>query len=180
MSATKARRRPRATAFTLIEMMMAMGVSALTLSMVAPFVLYSGKSFAAMANYADMNTTALNAIDRLSKEVRQTQGLTTFATNQIVLDDGTNGPLTYTFSTGTRTLSRVQGGTTTVLLREVDYGEFAMYQRTTISNSYSQYVAADAASCKLIDVKWTCSRQVFGLKINTEIGQAARIVIRKN
>jgi Tfp pilus assembly protein PilW len=163
-----------------MELMVAMGLSVLTLSMVAPFVLYSGKSFAAMANYADMNTVALNTIDRMTKEIRQTSGLTSFATNQIVLDDGTNGPLTYAFSTATRTLSRVQGGASTVLLRDVDSGEFAMYQRTTISNSYQQYVATAAAACKLIDVKWTCSRLVFGLKINTEIGQSARIVIRKN
>ena len=177
MFLTRSRTREQA-ALTLIEMVMAMGISSLLLGLVIPLTLYAGKSFAALANYVDLNTKDINALDQLTHDVRQAVQLTSFATNRIGLDDGTNGPLTFSFTNGS--LVKIEGGKTSTLLSGVDYGEFAMYQRTTISNSYNQYVATNVADCKEITVKWSCSRQLFGAKVNTENGQTARVVIRKN
>jgi hypothetical protein len=97
----------------------------------------------------------------------------------IVLDDGTNGSLTFAFTTN-KTLTRVEGSKTNTLLTEVDFGQFAIYQHALVSNSYDQVVAPDASTAKQVGVKWTCSRQIFGAKLTTDNGQTARIVIRKN
>jgi len=159
-------------------MLVAMGVGSLVLALVVPLALYAGKSLTGMANYVELNTGGVNTLDRLTYDIRQAVSLTSFATNRIVMDSGTNGTLTLEFTNST--LVRVLGTQTNTLLTGVDYGEFFMFQRTTISNSYSQYVATNVSDAKLIEVKWTCSRTIAGSKVNTESGQTARIVIRKN
>ena len=163
---------------TLIEMMVSMTIGSIVSLGVASLIFYSTRTFAAMANYVDLNSSDVNTLDRLTYDIRQAVSLTSFATNKIVLDSGTNGTLTLSFTNST--LVRVLGTQTNTLLTGVDYGEFFMFQRTTISNSYNQYVAANVSDAKLIEVKWTCSRQITGSKMNTENGQTARIVIRKN
>lgn len=169
----------RTGAFTLVELMLSMGIAGLVASVVLPLMLYSSRSFAVMANYTELNGDSVNALDQLTRDIRQVVSLTSFATNQISMDDGTNGTLTFKFST-TNTLVRIQGSQSRVLLRGVDYGKFSIYQRTTISNSWDQYTATDAADCKAIEVQWKCSRQVAGVSLTTENDQSARIVIRKN
>jgi len=178
MSTIKTPRRPCRAAFSLTELLIAMGISSLVVGTVMSMVLYAGKSMAALVNYADLNASGVKTLDQLSRDIRQSVKLTSFSTNTIVLDDGTNGPLTFTFSANK--LLRQQGAKSTTLLTGVDYGEFAMYQRTTISNSYNQYVATNVSSCKTLVVKWNCSRTILGSKVNTESGKTARIVIRKN
>ena len=178
MCATRPGPGGRRRAFTLLEMLVALGIGSLVMALVVPLALFAGKSLTGMANYVDLNTSDVNTLDRLTYDVRQAVSLTSFATNRIVMDSGTNGTLTLSFTNGS--LIRVLGTQTNTLLTGVDYGEFFMFQRTTISNSYNQYVATNVSAAKLIEVKWTCSRLVMGNKINTENGQTARIVIRKN
>ena len=168
----------RRRGFSLIEVLVGIAVTSIVLSIAMPLLLYSGKSFAGMANYADLNGDSINAMDHLTRDIRQVVSLTTFATNQITLDDGTNGALSFAFTEGT--LTRVQGTRTNVLLRGVDFGQFKMYQRTTISNSFDQYPAINVADCKSINVQWKCSRKMVGTSMNTDNEQSAKIVIRKN
>jgi prepilin-type N-terminal cleavage/methylation domain-containing protein len=165
-------------AFTVLELMVAMAIGSLLMAAVMALGLYAGRTMAAIVNYIDLNASSVNAGDQLTRDIRQSVRLTSFSTNSIVLDDGTNGPLTFSFSGGK--LLRNQGSKTKTLLTGVNYGEFAMYQRTTISNSYNQYAATDTASCKALLVKWNCSRIIFGSTVNTESGKTKRIVIRKS
>jgi len=169
----------RQSGFTLLEILVSIGIAGLILSLVMPLVIYSGKSFAGMANYVEMNANTVGAMDQLTRDIRQAVRLTSFATNQIVLNDSTNGSLTFTFATNA-TFVRTQGSKTNVLLRGVSSGSFAMYQRTTVSNSYNQFAATNVMDCKLISVQWKCSRSNPGSATNSESDQSARIVIRKN
>ena len=52
-------------------------------------------------------------------------------------------------------------------------------QRNPVGGSYDIYPAATAATAKVINVSWMCSRKIFGIKEDTESVQTARIVIRK-
>jgi hypothetical protein len=45
--------------------------------------------------------------------------------------------------------------------------------------SYDVYPAASAATAKVVNVSWICSRQIMNGMENTESVQTARIVIRK-
>lgn len=179
LTTKKTKRRRRAT--TLVEYIVAAGVGSLVAMAVVPLTLYSGYNFATLANFADLNSTSLNTVDRMTSEIRRAAKLTSFSTTQIILDMGTNqAPLTYTYSPITRTLTREQGGYTKVLMREVDALQFAMYQRNPKPGLFEHYSTTNVSDGRVLTVKWNCSRVLFGNRVTSESLEAARIVLRKN
>jgi hypothetical protein len=65
----------------------------------------------------------------------------------------------------------------TVLLTQCDTLFFDLSQRNP-SNNFTFYPISDPRTAKLVDVTWTCSRQLLQAKVNTESVQTAKIVIR--
>lgn len=181
MSSIKSVSQRKLAGATLAEYMVSVGIGALVFLVVASLSLYSGRSFAGLANYVDLHSASVLALDRMTRDVRQTVGLVGYSTNWLVFNDGTNKPpLIYFYSPGARTLTRVQGSEINLLLKECDSLQFSIYQRTPLSGSYDQYPTANATNCKVVEVKWNCSRAILGAKMNTESGQSAKIVIRKH
>src|SRR6185295_7153586 len=101
-----------------------------------------------------------------------------FKTNSISFVDQNSNTLSFAYSSTNRLLTRVQGGQTNTLLRDCDFLEFGIFQRTPQSNSFALYTASELTNCKVVSIKWSCSRSLFGVKANTEQGQTARIVLR--
>ena len=165
---------------TLVELMVAVAIGALILAAVGKLSLFTARSFVALGNYNDLDQASRNALDIMSREIRQTRGLTTYATNQLIFKDYDGVLLTYVWDPNPNalTLSRIkEGAQTKVLLRQCDFLSFGIYQRNP-SNNFIFYPAASPAQAKLINVSWRCSRQIFQKKINTESVQTAKIVIR--
>ena len=167
-------------AFTLLEYVIGIGIGSLVLLTILSLSIYSGKSFAGLANYVDLNSASLNALDQMSKDIRQCVAVTGYATNQVTLNDGTLSPLIYSYDPTARTLTRQSGGKAKVLLTQCDDLRFAIYQRTPLPGTYDQYPVAAVANCKVVAVKWVCSRTILGAKVNSEDIQEAKIVIRKH
>lgn len=176
-------RKRRAAAFTLAETLVAAGISSMVLLAMASFSSFSGRSFAAMGNYADLDNRSRGALDRMSRDIRQCDSLSSYTSNsairRIILNDFDGLPLTYTFDVNARTLSRIKNGTTTTCLTECDSLDFGIYQRTPMGGAFEQFPTATAASCKVIQVRWICSRTIMGNKVNTESVQSAKVVIRR-
>src|ERR1041385_3261271 len=80
---------------TLVEMMVAVVAATLVMAVVAQLTLYTARSFVALGNYDTLDQASLNAIDIMSRDIRQTRGLTSFATNQLIFVDYDGGQLTY-------------------------------------------------------------------------------------
>jgi hypothetical protein len=164
---------------TLVEIMVALAVASILLLAVATLGLYGGRSFAGLANYTDLDARSRHALDRLTKDVRQVNRLTASTSTSLTFEDADGSSLQYVYSPGNRTLSRVKGGATEVLLTECDSLSFAIFQRNPINGTYNQYPTASPATTKLINVTWTCSRKILGNTMNTENVQTAKVVIRK-
>ncbi len=171
----------RAPAFTLVETLVAMGVGSMLLVVIFSLSFYSSRSFAAMANYADLDSASRNALDRMTRDIRGVNRLTSFSTNQVSFEDIDLSTLSYVYNPLQRTLVRTQKGVSQVLLTECDRLTFSIFQRNPIGGTYDQYPAANNNPdlCKLVQVNWTCSRKIFGQKVNTESVQTAKIVIRR-
>jgi len=167
-------------AFTLVEYVIGIGIGSLVLLTILSLSLYSGKSFAGLANYVDLNASSVNALDQMSKDIRQCVALTGYSSTQVTFDDGTLSPLIYSYDPTARTLTRQSGGQAKVLLTQCDDLRFAIYQRTPLPGSYDQYPVAAVTTCKVVAVKWVCSRTILGAKVNSEDIQEAKIVIRKH
>src|SRR5213596_496006 len=185
---------------TLAELLIAIGISGMIFVAVGMMIFFSGRSYAALANYVDLDNRSRQALDLMSKEIRQVDCVTNSATatlpsgqvvtNQLVLSgtetNGTSYTITYTYnpSSANKTLTRLkQGGFgyqgTTTLLTGCTYLNFRMFTRVPKDNSLDQFDAADLATCKVVQIDWICSRKIFNQSDNTESVQSAKVVIRK-
>jgi prepilin-type N-terminal cleavage/methylation domain-containing protein len=173
----KSPRRSR-SGFTLMELMVATGLGVIVFAAVAVGSVFSARSFMAMGNYAELDGASRNALDVMSREIRQTKGLAAFATNQLTFKDydgATN--LTYSWNPTSGILTRQKGATTTVLLKQCNSLIFGVSQQNP-TNDFNFYPAQSLKTVALIDVSWVCSRQIMQQKVNTESVQTAKIVIR--
>jgi hypothetical protein len=164
---------------TLAEFLIGLGVASLVLLAVAGFTIFSSKSMVGIWNYVDLDQRSQVAIDTLTREVRQTTGLSEFATNRLTFSESDGVPLVYEFFPGRKTLERTKGGNTKVLLTECDALTFAIFQRNPSNAVYDYFPTATATNCKLINVSWVCTRKILGSSVNSESVQTAKIVIRK-
>src|SRR5258706_9627650 len=116
--------------FTLIEMLVAVLIATLVFAVVGKLLIYTARSFLALGNYNDLDQASQNALDVISREIRQTQKLGSFKTNQLVFQNF-NGltNLSYSWNPATRILTRTNGAQVTTLLRECDYLSLNISQR---------------------------------------------------
>jgi hypothetical protein len=176
----------RTAAFTLVEASVAVGLGTLILAVVASLSVYSARTFSAMSNYVDLDMHSRNALDVISREVRQATA---------VIDRQTNAGVSYLTLTNTDTLTSFKiswvmdaatlyvqksGQPRVAVLNGCDAWNVWLYNRapnldpTTLSFN----AATNLASCKLVNMSWRCSRTILGSKINTESVQTAQIVLR--
>src|SRR5882724_3144372 len=167
-------------AFTLVEVMMASGIGLMALLVIMLLSLYSSRSFAAIANYADMDERSQLALDKMSREIRQAHRLVKYSPTSITIEDKSSNPVQFIYDPEARSLVRVAAGVTTTNLTECDSLKFSNYQGTIRSNTFDAYNEMYVTNSRLIQVTWTCSRSILGAKMNTESVQSAKIVIRNN
>ena len=167
--------------FTLTETLIAAGLGSIVLAGVAALTFYSSRSFAAIANYVDLDYRSRITLDKMSQQIRQANRLTASTSTSLTFEDYDGGTLTYNYDANAKTLTRTKNGLTDSkpLLTECDFLQFLIFQRNPIGGTYDQFTAASAATCKLVQLKWVCSRKIFGSPVNTESVQSAKIVIRK-
>lgn len=182
----KSARRTEA-ALTLIEIMVAMGIGCVLLAIIATLSFWSSRSFAAMANYAELDNASRNALDILTRDIREVRGLHTFTTNanvkELALIDSDGQPLYFRYNINEKTVTRVKSGETYTLLRDCVLLNFNLYQRNNVSNTFNQYKVFSGTNtsmtCKVIQIDWICSRKLLPTElINSESVQTAKIVIR--
>lgn len=180
------RQRPAAGGFTLVELMVSVGLGILLLAVVALLFINGSRSFVAMGNYQDLDVKSMRALDTFSMEIRNATGLVSYTPGtSLTLTNATAGTLTkLTYNATARnlvmvkTLAGVQ--TVTTNLTGCDSWSFSLYNKApnTSSTNITFNAAAGAADCKLISMNWRCSRTILGSKLNTESVQTAQVVLR--
>ena len=166
---------------TLAELMVATSVGSIVALGLASLSVFTARSFAAMANYVDLDHRSRIALDTMSREIRQATRLTASTTTSLTFEDFDGGTLQYVYDTQAKTLSRIKAGVPNgkPLLEECDSLSFSIYQRNPVGGTYDQYETSSASTCKLVQLRWVCSRKILGVAKNTESVQSAKIVIRK-
>jgi len=170
-------KRRHCSGISVLEMMVAGSLASLVFAATAMLWIFSTRSFVALGNYSDLDKASRNALDLMSRDIRQTKSLSTFSPTSLTFQDWDGGALTYTYDSNARTLTKQKNGVNTLLLGQCDYLNFDISQRNP-SNNFTFYATTNASLAKLIDVSWKCSRTILGAKINTESVQTAKIVIR--
>jgi Tfp pilus assembly protein PilW len=169
----------RIAGMTLVETLVAAGITSLLFMVVGSATVFFRYSMVAMANYNDLQTQSRSALDRMTREIRQSSGVGAFSTNSFSLVNADGSTIQYAYSPNSRTLTRTQAGQNEVVLQECGSLTFSNFQRNVMPGTYTQYAAGTNTS-KMIQLNWVCSRAVMGSKINTECVQSAKVVIRDN
>jgi prepilin-type N-terminal cleavage/methylation domain-containing protein len=179
--------RRQTSGMTLFEMMIAIGIGSIVLTMVSLLYLFGLRSFAAMGNYAELDGKSRHSLDVMSREMRQAthviaaqnSGTTHYITlaNLAISPTVTNK---YTWDGSSKTLvwEHWEAGTITTQtnLTGCSSWTFSMYSRAPDTNG-EFVVTSDKTMCKLINLNWKCSRTVIG-QINSEAVLTAQIVLR--
>jgi hypothetical protein len=156
-----------------------MAISMILMAAVASLSLYTGRSFAMLANYVDLDNTSRTALDILTRDIRQVRYVDPSTSSHMVFTDYDLQPLEFIYNQDRKTLTRIKGGEVKVLLYECDELSFNMYQRNPIAGTFDLVGTSNNEQCLAVDVSWICSRKILGQRVNTESVQTARIVIRK-
>ena len=157
--------------------MIAVLIGGIALSLVASMMWSTGRSYAAVWNYVELDMQSRNTLDTMINEIRQVRRLKAHTVYSLTFEDKDGLDLEYVYDPVAEVLIRKKNGVDKILLEGAESLEFQIFQRTPIGGTYNQYPTADPATCKLVQLKWTCVRDVMGQK-NTESVQSTKIVIR--
>ncbi len=167
----------RQAGFTLVEIIIATGIASLVAVTLASIYLYSTRTFTDLSNYMDFEAQSRQALDRISRTIRQADALTYIAANKATFQVGTN-TISFTYYPASRRFLRESAGTNQLLLSDCDYVHYSLFQRNLTNGNYDYYPAATPASCKVVQLDWGCSRPMLG-RSNTATAVSAKVVIRK-
>jgi len=168
---------------SLIELLVAMAAGSLVLASAVTIFIYGLFSFAGMGNYAILTGQSRKSLDQMSREMREATQVVasqkTATTKSLSLTNAHSGQLTtYSWDSETGLLTAASSGQQQqVCLSGCDDWDFTLYQRTP-TNAWTFYPTTDLPLCKLINMRWKCSRTILGKKINTENVVTAQIVLR--
>jgi len=162
---------------TLVELLVSMSIGLIVLAALGTFMVYTARSFAALGNYNDLDQASRLALDVMSRDIRQVKSVSTYSSNDLTFVNYDGTALRYFWDPATRTLRRTVRGRESVLLTECNYLRFGISQRNP-SNNFNFYPPSNTTLTKLVDVSWSCSRDIMQRAVNTEQVQTAKIVIR--
>ncbi|MGB9602523.1 MAG: PilW family protein, partial [Limisphaerales bacterium] len=109
--------------FTFPELLVTIGVGSIVFIAVASLSLYTGRSFAAITNYVELDNNSRNALDILTRDIRQVNFLDSFTSTSLVFEDSDKKPLMFIYDPNKKIFYRVKEGITNILLTGCD--EFA-------------------------------------------------------
>lgn len=173
-------RRSLSAGFTFMEMMIATTIGLMAMSALGTLSLYTARSFLAMSNYSELSQQSRNALDFMTGEIRQANRLVSGGGSSISLEDWDGKKLAYYYDGDLKQLIRdKEDEDPKVLLENCEEFSATLFQRNPVEGEYEQYPSATAWTCKLIQLDWRCAKSVMGDRVNSEVVQSAKIVIRK-
>jgi len=179
------RRKSTNSGWTLLEMMFGVAIFSVAGAAMATAYIFSLRSFQAMSNYSVLDQQNRQAMDLLTREIRQAWYVSAKDNNSLTLVDGSRQTVTYNFSPYTQQLTRTADGRTSVLLNDCSLINFTMATRVpnTNVNDFNYYTdiykTTDINEAKVINLSWKTRRELPGGVGQSENIQTARIVIRK-
>ena len=176
------KRLKRIAAYTMIEMMIAVAVFSIAGGAMGSAYLFGLRSFQSLSNYAKLDKENREAVDRISRELREASSISSFDNylqNKLVFVDGNGKSITYQFNRYAQTLSRTSNGVVSVMLTNCSLINFNLGTRA-VSTNYVYDATTDPNHAKIIDLTWKTSKSLMGGRLTeSENIQTARIILRK-
>jgi prepilin-type N-terminal cleavage/methylation domain-containing protein len=165
--------------FSLLETMISTALFGVALAAVMAVYLYSTRSFAMLANYAQLDQDNRLALDKITRELRGAQTIVSNNANSITLEFPNSPNITYLFDASSRQLERVQAGLgRTVLLTNCDLLSFSVGQRNVTNGTFDNYPAPSGMPVKEIQFSWKTRVPNGVVDSTSESIQTAKIIVR--
>jgi prepilin-type N-terminal cleavage/methylation domain-containing protein len=180
MSRISARRNSSARGFSLLELMIALSLSAIVLAAIIAAYLFVGRNLTRLVNLQQQETKSRRTLKMFTTDLSAAISLTTSTDTQIVLTKPTAAStetVTYTYTAGagnTGTFTRTDSTGTLTLLTNLSAFDFSYYSESgnAIANSSPQSVKS---------VEFTFTSKVGTSSIGTETSStivSPRVVLR--
>ena len=166
-------------AYTLVEMLTATAVASLVFVAVGHMSFYGSRSFAKIVTTVETDQEVRIALERISDDVRRASGIAHFSPKQLIVNNhGTQ--VTYEYRPDYKSLTRKDGtNAVEIILSNCKNLVFHLYQRRPVGESFELIPAKFPAEGKVLQVEWSCSREIPSLKKSLETTKSARVVIRE-
>ncbi|MDE3098936.1 MAG: prepilin-type N-terminal cleavage/methylation domain-containing protein [Verrucomicrobiota bacterium] len=172
--------------FTLVEMTVALAASAMLFLAIIAMTFFTSRSLVMMSNYMDLDQKSRYAVDLIGRDIRNSSALLSYSNGSTIksltLTNATDQTITtITFNAADGTVITTQTGQPALTnLTECDQWNFSLYTRApqSFTNDVSFSSTTTPSQCKMINLDWKCSRQIVGMKLNTESVQTAQIILR--
>ena len=181
-------KRCRVRGFTLAEYLVATSIGLLAIAAALVLWAYASKTCATLLGYVDLSSASKNALDRVSQEVRNAKGVESCSATQLVVRvpprTGTNNDIvTFGYDASNqrliRTLVRSNGARESkVLLTECTNFQFSVYTRVPSNSNFGLNTTWTTNEAKVVQMQWTCIRQITGDKSSVESQVSSKVVIR--
>jgi len=170
----------RHRAFTLVETLLASSIGLIVLTAALVLWAYATRTCASLLNYADLSSQSKYALDSLSQQIRNSKSIQSCSSQQLVLLDPDNQVVTVSYDSSAKKLAVRQGtNNAKTLLTGCTNFQFAIYQRTPISNSFQFYTNGFSTNtAKVVQMQWSCMRKLTGSTGNAENQVSAMVVVR--
>jgi prepilin-type N-terminal cleavage/methylation domain-containing protein len=169
--------------FTLVELMIAVGLSGFILAGVLSSFLFLGRSGANIRNYSDMEAQARKALELFAEDTRQASDATWASATSVTLNvDGIN--VVYSYNAGTFTRTSTSGSTTLLTGIQAPTRTNPFFRAYSITGDeitdFSTAAARSAArnATKQIQISLSAARRTQTVTAATNIVLSARYVLR--
>ncbi len=173
-------------AWTMMEAMVATGLFSIFSAAFLMTYVFSVRSFTAVSNYSLLDSKNRQAMDMLTREIRQALKVNNYTSNPATLSivNGDGDTVIYSFDPDARQMVRDSSdGAHQVLLTNCTLLDFDVRQRNPSNGVWGIFPTATNQwqnTAKVIQLSWRTSMEISPTaNITSENIQTARIVIRK-
>jgi prepilin-type N-terminal cleavage/methylation domain-containing protein len=178
-------------AWTLVEMMIALGIFSICGVAMMSLYMFSARSLASIYNYASLDQYNRQAMDLLTREIREARQVIDYTTNSdmtsiTILTGETNAQhtITYSFTQASKQFVRndLTDGSRKVLLNSCNMLAFGLFMRSPGFQTYdvtNTAVPPWSNTVKVVQLSWKTTKSLPNGIGESENIQTARIVIRK-
>jgi len=171
----------RQRGFTLVEVMIAAGLSAFILAAVLSSFLFMGRSGANLGNYSDMERQARTALETFAEEVRQASSISYISNTSVVITVNSTA-IGYGYDSSTGTFWRKTATTSRALITGVVAGTFSFKAFNVAGSelplSSSAELTAAGSDTKQLQISMEASRTSQTVATATNLVLSARFILR--
>ncbi len=163
--------------FTLVEVMMSVGIGAIVLTMLCFMLLQFSRTTLAIFSYSYCNHDDRISLERVAQDLREASAFISLnATNVVVTNSA--GIVQLAYSSPDLKLYRISTNKTEVLLANCRNLNFSFYERNLTANGYENQKISTNSACRLIKMDWESIIATRGTN-TTFIGNSAKFLNRR-